>query len=77
MRYLLPPLALLAGCAAPLTWQHPTMSVADQDRAYLECDLRATEATAAIRNSFEAGWMQGEIRHKCLRARGFEQVKRQ
>lgn len=64
-----------AGCAATETVPyHPAKSPDQvrQDRA--ECDLRAAEATAAIRGGLEAGFRRAELREQCMSARGYRDV---
>ncbi len=68
----------LAACASTpeLVLYHPTKTPAERETDTLECDLRATEATAAIRGGIEAGFRANEIRDKCMVARGYRWVPR-
>ena len=65
---------VLTGCAAPRY-----IDASGQDmpsRIYEECDFEATKATAGIVNGVQAGWMQAEIRGKCIRLRGYNRTQK-
>jgi hypothetical protein len=65
---------LLSGCVA-MTWRHPERTEAQMQQDMRECEYEAIKATAAIINSFEAGWMKGDIQRKCMEVRGYRQQK--
>jgi hypothetical protein len=55
--------AALAVCAcAPGPDPHP--NVAEIDR--MRCDFEARRAAAGIRNGFEAGFVQADLRRRCM-----------
>lgn len=72
---LLAALAVVAGCAAPLVPHHPTRTAAEAKQDEMECDLRAREATASMRNAFEQAFERQGIRDQCMRVRGYTFVQ--
>jgi len=67
----------VAGCQAPGVFYHATKSVEQRQQDVLECDLRSSEATAAIASPFIRAGERSDLYSKCMRTRGYVLVPKQ
>jgi hypothetical protein len=74
MRYLLLA-ALLTGCATSNSFWYKGDRTPDQTaQDELQCDYESRAATANIRSGIEAGYMQADLRNRCMMARGYRRI---
>ena len=66
-------LLALTGCATTHYVDKDGRVASEQD--VLACDYEARKATAGIVNGFQAGWEQGELRHQCLKVKGYDRKR--
>ena len=69
-------MGFLAGCAGPgpHSWAPASNYGKTVKQAWLECDFEAEKAAPMMdmtKSAFAQGFAQGDIRRKCMRAKGF------